>query len=39
MEEIIEQQLLVRGQAFPAFSTIEKALTGRKKSFCGPCVV
>jgi len=33
MEEIQEQQLLVRGRAFATFSTIEKALTGRKKNF------
>jgi len=33
MEEIIERQLLIRGRAYAAFSTIEKALAGRKKSF------
>jgi len=32
----IEQQLLSRGRAFAAFSTIEKALAGGKKSFHGP---
>jgi len=36
MEEIIERQSLIRGRAFAAFSTIEKALAGRKKSFSGP---
>jgi len=38
MEEILEQ-LLIRGQAFATFSTIEKALTGCKKRFCKPSVV
>jgi len=35
MEEIIELQLLILGQAFVIFSTIEKALAGRKKNFHG----
>jgi len=39
MEEILEQQLLIRVQAFATFSTIEKALADRKESFCGPYVV
>jgi len=39
MEEIIEQQLLIRGWAFAAFSTIEKALAGRMKRFRPPYVV
>ena len=39
MEEILEQQLLIRGRAFATFSTVEKALAGRKKSFRRPCVV
>jgi len=45
MDEIIERQLLIAGRVFAAFSTIEKTLTGCKKSFrgphaaCGPCVV
>jgi len=38
MDEIPERQLLIRGGAFATFSTIEKALEGRK-SFCGPYVV
>jgi len=41
MEEILERQLLVRGRAFATFSTIEKALAGRKISFrilCRPAV-
>jgi len=33
MEEILEQQVLIRGRAFATFSTIEKARAGRKKSF------
>jgi len=36
MEEILERQLFVRGRAFATFSTIEKALAGRKNSFRGP---
>jgi len=36
MEEILEQQLLIRGRAFATFSTIEKALADRKKTFAGP---
>jgi len=36
MEEILERQLLTRGRAFATFSTIEKALGGRKQSFRGP---
>ena len=36
MEEIPEQQLLIRGRAFATFSTVEKALAGRKKSFRRP---
>jgi len=33
MEEIIERQLLIRGRAFAAFSTIEKALaSGRMRA-------
>jgi len=32
----IERQLLIRGRAFAAFYTTEKALAGRKKSFRGP---
>ena len=39
MEEIIERQLFIRTRAFTAFSTIEEALAGRKKSFRGPYVV
>jgi len=39
MEDILEQQFLIRGRAFATFSTIEKALAGRKKSFRGPYVV
>jgi len=39
MEEILEQQLLIRVSVFATFSTIEKALAGRKKSFRGSCVV
>ena len=39
MEEILEQQLLIRGRVFATFSTIEKALAGRKKSFRRPYVV
>jgi len=39
MEEILEQQLLIRGRAFATFFTGEKALAGRKKSFCRPRVV
>jgi len=35
MEEFLERQLLIRGHAFVTFSTIEKALAGRKKSFRG----
>jgi len=38
MGEILERQLLIRGRAFATFSAIEKALGGRKKSFCGPHV-
>jgi len=34
MEEIIERQLLIRGRASAAFSTIEKALAGR--TMCRP---
>jgi len=29
MEEILEQQLLIRGRVFATFSTIDKALAGR----------
>jgi len=36
MEEILEQQLLFRGRVFAMFSTIQKALACRKKSFRGP---
>jgi len=36
MEEVIERSFLIRD--FAAFSTIEKALAGRKKSFRGPYV-
>jgi len=39
VEEILERELLTRGRAFAAFSTIEKALVGRKKSPRGPHVV
>jgi len=35
-EEIMEQHLLIRGRDFAAFSTIEKPLAGRKKTFRGP---
>jgi len=35
MGEILERQLVIRGRAFATFSTIEKALVGRKKSFRG----
>ena len=37
MEEILERQLLIRGRAFAAFSTIEKALAGRM--LCRPAVL
>jgi len=33
MEEILERQLLIRDRAFATFSTFEKAVAGRKKSF------
>jgi len=36
MEEILERQLFIRGHAFVTFSTIEKALAGRQKSFLRP---
>jgi len=36
MEDILEQQLLIRGRAFATVSAIEKALAGRKKSFRRP---
>jgi len=39
MEEILEQQLFIRGRAFATFSTVEKALADCKKSFRGPCIV
>jgi len=39
MEEILERQLVIQGRAFATFTTIEKALAGRKKSFHGPYVV
>jgi len=39
MEEIVEQQLLIRGRAFATLSTVQKALAGRKNSFRRPCVV
>ena len=39
MEEILERPLIIRGRAFATFSTIEKALACRKKSFRGPYVV
>jgi len=39
MEEILKQQLLIRVRAFATFSTIEKALAGRKKSFRRPYIV
>jgi len=39
MEEILELQLLIRGRAFAAFSTIEKPLAGHKKNLSGPYVV
>jgi len=39
MEEILERQSLVRGRDFATFSTIEKALAGRNKSFRGSYVV
>jgi len=35
MKGIVERQLLFRGRASATFSTIEKALVGRKKSFGG----
>jgi len=35
MDEILERQLRIRGGTFATFSTIEKALAGRKKSFRG----
>jgi len=38
MEEVLERQLLIRDHAFVTFSTIEKALAGRKESFRGPYV-
>jgi len=39
MEEILKRQLLIRGRAFATFSSTEKALAGRKKSFRGMYVV
>jgi len=39
MEEILERQLLTRGQAFATFSATEKARADRKKSFRGSYVV
>jgi len=39
VEEILEQQLPILGRAFGTFSTIEKALAGRRKGFRGPYVV
>jgi len=39
MEKFLEWQLLIQGQAFATFSTIEKALVGHKKSFHGTHVV
>jgi len=36
VEEIAERQLLIRGRAFAAYSTIDKALAVYKKSFRGP---
>ena len=39
MDEILEQQLLIRGRAFATFSTIEKALVAHKESFRRPYVV
>jgi len=36
MEEILEGQFLIRGRVFATFSTIEKALAGRKKCFREP---
>ena len=39
MREIPERQLLIRSRACATFSTIEKSLAGRKKSFRGAHVV
>jgi len=39
MEEVLERQLLIRDHAFATFSTIERAVAGRKKSFRGTYVV
>jgi len=36
MEEILKRELLIQGQAFATFLTIEQAPTGCKKSFHGP---
>jgi len=38
MDEILERQLITQGRVFATFSTIEKALAGRKKRFQGPYV-
>jgi len=39
MEEILESQLLIRGQSLAMFAAIEEVLAGCKKSFYGPHVV
>jgi len=39
MKEFLEQQLLIRVRAFATFSSIEKGLACRMKSFRGPHVV
>jgi len=35
MEEILEQQLLIRGRAFATFSAIEKLSRAARKAFAG----
>jgi len=39
VQEILEQQLLIRDEVFATSFTIENVLTGRKKSCCGSHVV
>jgi len=39
MREILERQLLIRSRASATFSTIEKGLADRKKTFRGEHVV
>jgi len=38
MDKILERQILIRDRAFATFSTSEKALAGRKKTFRRPHV-